>query len=735
MAEQFMQAVLGNSSRIEVSIAWGANLAASASTWTWTDITNKVYVESGINVIIGRADEASASQPAQCVFTVSNTDAGFSLGGLSPNWPNVRRNTPVRVRVDPNGAGFQQVFLGYLDNINPEFNLAGTVATASVSASGILRRLAQNTQPATSPIRRGIMNLPNLVQYWPLEDGDLATSPASALPGGADMKNNVGVPNFGASTDFICSAALPTLNNAWLGGEVPSYTASTTHQVRFLLYVPAADTATEAPLATIFTTGTANVWDIIWVAGATFNIRIIARSTAGAAGRGGEVQLLNSNLGFSIRGLLGQMSLQTTETGGNINWFISHLQAVDGTPAGGAGATLTGQTFGRITGILLNGGGFHQNVVIGHVSAERAINSVFTNGQEILGFLGDKTWDAVGGRLTRVCTENGITLDVDSTSATVNNDFTDRMGPQPISTLLPVLREVEVTDQGMLHDGVTQGLKFMARRRIEDQAPLFTVDARDLVAGKPVADDQGITNRVRVQQSGGTTGEAKDQSGPMGTDNIGVYDSSATVSLYKPFAADQYANWLLRKGTVEGYRYPTLGIDVAGARNPKALAVSLLGLLPGVRLDVLGFRSILPQHPDGTVQLLVQGYVHTFTSTSWQTTINVSPYEAWHVVKLAAATGDTDENLLHLDTDGCTLTSLVAKGATSMSLTTASGPLWTTVADDFPFDVEVGGVKVTVTTITGASSPQTATVVGATVTKALAAGSAVKVWKPPALAL
>lgn len=734
MAETFMQAVLGNSSRIEVSIAWGANLLAAASTWTWTDITNKVFVDKGVNVTIGRADEASASQPAQCSFTVDNSDAGFSLGGLSPNWPNVKRDTPIRVRVDPNGAGFIQVFLGYADGFNPSFNLAGNVATVIVSASGVLRRLAQNTQPSTSAIRRGIRNLPNLVAYWPLEDGKLSTSPASALPGGSDMKNNVGVPNFAASTDFICSAPLPTLNNAWLGGQVQSYTASTTHQVRFLLYVPAADTANEAPLATIFTTGSANVWDLIWVAGAVNNIRLIVRSTTGAAGHGGEVQLWNQQYGFGIRGLLGQMSLQTTESGGNVQWFISHMEAKDGTPAGGVGNTLTGQTFGRITGILLNGGGFHQNVVIGHVSAENAINSVYTNGQEILGHLGDKTWD-VGGRLARVCTQNGITLDVDSTSATVNNDFTDRMGPQPISILLPVLREVEVTDQGMMHDGVTQGLKFMARRRIEDQAPLFTVDARDLVTGGPVADDQGITNRVRVQQSGGTTSDAEDVSGPMGTNTIGVYDSSATVSLYKTFAPLQYANWLLRKGTVEGYRYPQLGINVGGARNPKTLAASLLGLLPGVRLDVLGFRNILPQHPDGTVQLLVQGYTHTFTSTRWTTTINVSPYEAWHVVKLAAATGDTDENLLHLDTDGCTLTSLVAKGATSLSLTTASGPLWTTVADDFPFDMEVGGVKVTVTTITGASSPQTATVVGATVTKALAAGSAVKVWKPPALAL
>jgi len=74
-------------------------------------------------------------------------------------------------------------------------------------------------------------------------------------------------------------------------------------------------------------------------------------------------------------------------------------------------------------------------------------------------------------------------------------------------------------------------------------------------------------------------------------------------------------------------------------------------------------------------------------------------------------------------------------GASSLSVATASGPLWTTTADDFPFDVEVGGIRVTVTAISGGSSPQTFTVTGATVTKALSSGSAVTVWRPPVLAI
>ena len=69
-------------------------------------------------------------------------------------------------------------------------------------------------------------------------------------------------------------------------------------------------------------------------------------------------------------------------------------------------------------------------------------------------------------------------------------------------------------------------------------------------------------------------------------------------------------------------------------------------------------------------------------------------------------------------------------GATSLSVATASGPLWTTTADDCPLYIEVGGIRVTVTAISGASSPQTFTVTGSTVTKALASGLEVALWRP-----
>jgi hypothetical protein len=89
-----------------------------------------------------------------------------------------------------------------------------------------------------------------------------------------------------------------------------------------------------------------------------------------------------------------------------------------------------------------------------------------------------------------------------------------------------------------------------------------------------------------------------------------------------------------------------------------------------------------------------------------------------------------------LDSAGSSLATSVDAGATTLSVQTASGnSLWSTDADDVPFTIKVGGLAVTVTAVSGSSSPQTFTVDPTTITKTIAAGSAVTVWQETALTL
>lgn len=84
--------------------AWGADLDADPSTWTWTDLTGDWY-RNPLNIRRGRPDEAGQHQPSSASFTLLN-DSGdytpdFATGAY---YPNVVRDTPVRAYVEVAGA-------------------------------------------------------------------------------------------------------------------------------------------------------------------------------------------------------------------------------------------------------------------------------------------------------------------------------------------------------------------------------------------------------------------------------------------------------------------------------------------------------------------------------------------------------------------------------------------------------------------------------------------------------
>jgi Concanavalin A-like lectin/glucanases superfamily len=80
-----------------------------------------------------------------------------------------------------------------------------------------------------------------------------------------------------------------------------------------------------------------------------------------------------------------------------------------------------------------------------------------------------------------------------------------------------------------------------------------------------------------------------------------------------------------------------------------------------------------------------------------------------------------------------------ALGVTTLSVATANAtsPLWTTASGDFPFDILVSGERMTVTNITGSSSPQTFTVTRSVngVVKSQSAGTDVRLFFPPIYSL
>lgn len=718
---------------IRVEIAWGADVTAASSTWTWTDITTDVRIKDGINLKHGRGDEAEFSQPASCSLVLSNSTGAYSLGGQSPNWPNVKKNTPVRVSVY-DGVTYSVMFLGYADSWSPAWTESAKDATVELTASGILRRLEQHDAPVLSSLRRRLSTESNVVGYWPLEEGKLATIGLAGIPNCPDMFPS-GVVDWAGDTDtFASTVQMPVLKNGQLWANLPAYTFTPTvgQQVRALMSFPENGSGmTNDGIIMRVQLAHPSVTTIDILYGTGGNLRLVAWQQVGLS------YTVRHDTGYSVFNMDGRdirLFLELQQVGANVT-FRYGIQ----TPGGGSlavGATIGGgaATLGRVSSVTFGAHNDISGLAIGHVTVQNAITSVFNDAKELDAFEGEVSFT----RFSRLMGENGIESTV-SGDTTAFDQITDKMGEQRPEPLLPLLQQIQEVDRGVIYDGRAHGgLTFLTRRAIENSTVDLTLNvAAGELAGvlAPVDDDQALLNRAVVSRMDGATAVYEDSTGPLGTNTVGTYDSSLTIPVASDAAAIQYASWLVSLGTVEGYRYPSIEVDLA--KNP-GLISAMTQLNPGDRVALTNVSTTATQHPTGTVRLVVQGIEQTLTPYSWRATLTCTPYDPWSIGRTVNTDGTTvapnsSEDDLRLDTAGSQLNTAASSGATSLSVATTSGPLWTTAAADLPLDISVGGIAVRVTAISGATSPQTFTVTG--VTKALASGLPIQLYSPPSIGL
>lgn len=714
-----MQDSLGPNARLEVSLAWGADLAADPATWTWTEITSDILQADGkkISITKGRANEASATQPAKCSFQVDNRLGGYSLGPQSSNWPNVRRGTPLRVRVDPDGAGFDTRFFGEVTGFSPSWDITGTDARVDISAAGTLRRLGQGVAPILSCYKRAVLDLADVVAYWPCEDGKDSKVIASALTDGSPMviggSAEYPYPKFQDNDDFLCSDSLPMVERTRWTGVVPAHTGTGEVQARMLIRMPEDSlSGTTCVIATLHLSGgTISRVEMYYEVDGLMGLRGFTSAGASAFDTTG--------VAFASDNTIRLWTITLTQSGGNVAYSLSAL-AVGYDGGGQFSGTATTHTLGTTSAVVIGANLDVLDAVIGHISVHTTAGNPFEFESKLNAHFNDTATE----RITRLCAENDVPLTLVGSSDIL-------AGPQSIAPLVKVLREAETADQGLLYDGTSNGLTYLSRASRENLAATLTLDASAGDPAKevtPIDDDQRTVNKATATRQGGAKASHEDATGPMGTAEIGIYDSSITVNITQDSDIVDYASWLVHLGTVEGYRWPRLHLDLA--KRP-AFAPAWSAAELNVRVDVTNLSTVRTQAPAGTLSLLVEGYTETIDQFRWDVTMNCSPYQNWIIGTLAADSGDTSATLLRASSDGSTLNSSASAGATSLSVATPSGPLWTTAADDFPFDISVSGMRVTVTGISGASSPQTFTVTGSTVIKALSAGLVVDLWQPP----
>jgi hypothetical protein len=333
-------------------------------------------------------------------------------------------------------------------------------------------------------------------------------------------------------------------------------------------------------------------------------------------------------------------------------------------------------------------------------------------------------------RMTRLCDEGGIGLTVigDPAAATV-------MGPQFAEPRLAAIKDAESTDFGILTEKRDDlALLYRTRASMYAQDPAVTIDYSSRVVAppfEPVDDDENTRNDVTASRRDGgsynltlTTGAMSVLDPPAG---IGQYEDEVTVNVQTDAQLPGAASWWLKLGTLDAARFPSVTFNLAAAeiQSDPALLEAILALEVGDRMPITNIDAA--DIPDD-VDLIVQGYTETIDNSTWTITFNCAPGEPYQVGQFGTA---------KFDHAGSTLNAAVTTTATTLALTTSAGDaLWTVDPAAFPFDLNVEGERVTCTGITGAASPQNATVVRSVngVVSAHSAGAPVKLWNTPRFA-
>jgi hypothetical protein len=691
--------------------------------------TVPVYTRNTITITRGRPDEAGQLTPATATATLDNrTQAYDPRNPASALFGLIGRNTPARITVD----GTVRI-TGEVSSWKPGRSLDYRQGTGRGDAwmdiviSGGLRRWSTG-DPLESAARRAVLAVPPIA-YWPLEDAEAATAGQSLIPGVPDLSARrssayvdpvtgkrlppPGMPKF-AATDGPAGGgpAMSLAEGGTLQAQIPVRSAEQSWEIQFAVrFTPGVfdgetifsntlqwetefdpvhwgitfsdgAVSVSADVAPFFLTAARDLDDGVWHHIAIYGVQVA-----------GDVQAFlvidNATVGFeAFPGFIGQPR----------NILINTAEAIDPKLPDG----------------------------FGHLAVYAPWIDLTTAAHLVSSYHGH-TGETAGERIERLCTEQGITL-------TSDGDLADTvpMGRQRPITLTALLAECEQVDGGILTEPAGSiGLHYRPRTDLYNQTPALTLDydSFHFAPGlEPVVDDLDVANDVTAKDLDGATARVVRETGPLNVGEpgtaagaIGRSPITAETNAATPAQLPDLAAWRLALGTVDETRWPQVTVDLDATPS---LVTDVEALDPGDVVEMTGLQA--------DPALLLVGQIAETVSPARRlvtlTGVPASPYTVGEVEDAILGRADTDGSELAADVD--------AGVDTTMTVDITAGPLWITTAGQaamFPLDVRAGGVRLTVTGISGASSPQTFTIDATPVNgviKTIPAGTPVSLWTP-----
>jgi hypothetical protein len=304
---------------------------------------------------------------------------------------------------------------------------------------------------------------------------------------------------------------------------------------------------------------------------------------------------------------------------------------------------------------------------------------------------------------------------------------TPAMGPQLIAPLTVNLQDCADVDVSMYFES-HGGVAFRSRRSLygQEDALSLTPQPHMPIPPEPTRDDRRILNDITAQRPNGSSARVLDQAD---IDKRGPLRDAVTVNVERDDQLEQQAAWRVALGTVPGMRWPSLPLRLS-PHNPDLIAAWLATRI-GDRADV---DHDFLQIPGVDVDLLIEGWTESWDAIQWDAQLNCVPASPYAVWELEPDPGSPAEGQ-RLATAGATLDAAITDSATSFDVSSAGQP-WVNSTDhaaQFPFSIEIGGERMSVGAISGATSPQTFSSVTRSangVVKPHDAGAAVQVADP-----
>jgi hypothetical protein len=588
-------------------------------------------------------------------------------------------------------------------------SLAGLGADVKVEAEagGLIRRLTSNAQQLQAPIDQ-IYSGYAANGWWP--GSDATTADTSEASSGLTDVNPAALTDItfaghdatlaGAKGVMTCGSTGPT----FVGTCKTVAATSETHFIGFFKF-PSIPLSAQTLFSLYSPDGTISRWDFI-VDATGYTLKgynsagtlTVNRAVAFGAGANPTDWIA--------------WHMQLTNSAGTISVKHEWMSITSGAAWADPGPITYAGANGIINKVGIQAIAALSGVKIAELMSSTQVGLVFWDGvnntfaRASAGFPGE-TADA---RFIRVCGILGIQPVIIG-----RNGDSELMGAQPIGTGMDILYECADVDGGIIGEAIDQlALEYRTRKSLYNQYGM-TLTWANLTTVQKTPDDTDVANDITLSRDNGGSARATLAYGPMSTqappNGISTVQDGPTINNYQDSRLPLLVQNMLLKRTWPTSRWPNITIEMHRSDfvNSSTLALQATKTEITDMITVTTLPNFLAPEP---VYLLVKGTIEdlaTFTRT-----INFAcvPYGPYQTTELTTNTGDPYIFKACPDTVlGVVQTQVNTSfnaSATALSIKTLSGPLIDTAMTSGT--IKIGGERMTVTSVTGSSSPQTVNV-------------------------